>query len=569
VFAALTLLSLVLLGLPGALLGDRLASGRPAFERRALALACGLACGVVLTYLCTLAGAHLVSAIVLGLLAVALLVWRLRDPPLAPSSTGGMDLVGPAVILLATLWFALPVLRQPMPQGWDPAFHTPLIELIRAQGRVPATWAPYEPADRFNYPSGLHAYVALAARLGGASSELAFSLAFALAAALALAVVYALGRRFGGGVAAGVLAVALFGFTEGWGTPTSHAAWGGLPSLAGLALMGAFVLAVSRPGKGAILLAALFASAAAFLHHLSFFLLGFTVALTVALELVSERRWSPQARAAFIAMALASVTAGALVMLNPNGRYDTGQALRFEGEHILVLSKIVEVMGAPMLVFGLAGLALVLFTHREKEQRLLPAFAIGLIGFWASFDLLYRGAVYWINHENYTAFTPSRGLTDAAMPLAVCGAILLERLCARLPVPRVAAAIVALAIAALGGRAELARIREAQVFTGAFAEARALCQEVRRVTPVQAVIFAPNAGEVGIWLPYLCEREFNYFPEPTYGMSPYRQRKADARDPSQFAGVVAGREVFWAMRGRAELPVAASAGGWNLYRVTP
>ncbi|MGC4121039.1 MAG: hypothetical protein QM765_41970 [Myxococcales bacterium] len=90
-------------------------------------------------------------------------------------------------------------------------------------------------------------------------------------------------------------------------------------------------------------------------------------------------------------------------------------------------------------------------------------------------------------------------------------------------------------------------------------------------TPADAILFAPNAGEVGTWLPYLCGRELNYFPDPGYYQSPYRETKMRLQDPKSFAQFVApqGRQTFYATRGQAPFPLVASAGGWNLYRIGP
>lgn len=546
-------------------LAGRLSPRNP--EWLALSVATGFAAASIAAYAAVLLRAMWIAPFLIGLI-LALGVRRTR-PGLREMATAPPlgDWVGLLLIAAALAWFAGPVLARPMPQGWDPAFHTSIIEMIRRVGGLPPTWAPYEPNSKFDYPAGFHSLLAAVGSFLPVPSEVLFAGAFVAVGAAMLLMVYALGRRFGGSPAVGGAAVALYGFTDGWGTLTSHASWGGLPNLAGLVAMSGFVLAVCTPGRGALVLAAIFAASAAFVHHLSFVLLGGTVTFVVVLELVVERRLSPPVRTALGAMFAAGLTAGLVVLLNPVGRHDVAQSLRFDREGLITLGRAWEVMGAPISVLGLAGLVGALWTHRREDERLLPAWAVALLAFWVGFDIVYRGAVFFLTRQNYTAFTPSRGLTDAAVPLAVCGAILVVRLFAR--VPRVAPVALAAVLVALGWRGEVERWRAAPAHAEEFRGARALCDEVKRKTEPGAVIFAPNAGEVGIWLPYLCAREFNYFPEPSYATSEYRQRKGSIQSPLEFARFIGERPTYFATRGAWHGREVAAAGGWRLYEVKP
>ena len=570
---------LALCALCGVLAADRLTPALPRLERRVLGLVAGLAMLTIASYLAALAGFLVLAPALLGVVALLLVAIRLLTPvPLidqtASREKSGIGLPGVLALALTFAAFAIPLLLRAMPQGWDPAFHSAIVESIKRLGTLPTTWGPYEPGEKFNYPAALHAAFALYARLGGVRSDLAFTLGFVAIGALMLLAVYALGVRFGGGEKAGVLAVLLYGLTDGWGTLASHAGWGGLPNLAGLVLMAGFVLAVAEPTRGSALLAALLAAAIAFTHHLSFALLGFSFAVLIALELITERKPSKVGRAAFLALALAVATAGLMVILRPSGRFDLASAFKFEREHITDLYKAWEAMGPVLLVGGTLGLLATLFTHREPGQRLLPAWAIALVGFWVLWDMVYRAAVWWIAHGVWTALTPSRGLTDAAVPLAVCLAVFLAKILDVMSRRWSWAAVVAVALAlgAFGYKAERDRIRDAPRDRQAFADARELCREVKAKTSDDAILFAPNAGEVGIWLPYLCNRELNYFPDPGYYQSPYREAKMRIQDPREFARYIASqsqRPTFFATRGRADFALLASAGGWNLYRLEP
>ncbi|MFN7135710.1 MAG: hypothetical protein ACK4N5_26795, partial [Myxococcales bacterium] len=275
-------------------------------ERAGLGLALGAALLVVSAHLGALAGALSASAALPILALVAFgVVWTRRSA--APVAAGEPNPFAPLALVFAGAWSLTPIALRDMPLGWDPAFHTAIVELLRTQGALPATWAPYEPFERFNYPSGLHAAIALFGRLSGGDSAQLFTVAFVLVGAGALVVLFALAERFSGSRTAAAFAVLVYGLTAGWGTLASHASWGGLPNLTGLLLMMGFWLAVQHPGRAPWLAAAFLAAATAFVHHLSFALLGFSVGCLLALELLSERRLSAPARSAFKSMLLATL----------------------------------------------------------------------------------------------------------------------------------------------------------------------------------------------------------------------------------------------------------------------
>jgi hypothetical protein len=551
---------LLLATLPGIGAAERFLPSLPAGERRAFGLALGFALFTVLAYAAALVGVLWLAALGATVATVVALVSRPRG------GGDGFDGASRVALVLAFLWFAVPLLRRGVPQGWDPAFHTPIVELVRTLGHLPATWAPYEPAERFNYPAGLHALMAVFARASGLAADQVFTLTFVWLGALLLVLVHALGRRFGGGALAGTCAVLVYGLTDGWGTLSSHAAWGGLANLAGLVLMAGFVLALVGDGS-AVVLAALLAAAMALVHHLSFLLLLSMVALVAGLEILTERRLSAVGRQAMLATAGALLTAGVVVLVRPAGRYDLAQGFRWEADRMVDLVKMIDVMGPTLLVVGGIGLCVTLRTHRAPGARLLPAWAVALLAFWVLFDVVYRALVYWGSGENYTAFTPARGLTDAAVPLAVAAGVLLRPWCDRLG-PRRGPLCLGLALVALGVRGELARWQEGAGRAAPFAAAGSFCQQVRRSTPDDALIFALEAPAIRIWLPYLCAREFNYFPEPSYTMSPYRQMKASITDAAEFARQLAptGRPLYQATtRAIAGAEPILAVAGWRLY----
>jgi hypothetical protein len=570
------ILFVALCAAPGLLLADLLAPSHPALERRILGIATGFALLTIFAYLSTLIGIPWLAP---AILAAALLpLWRARrrrpPPPPAESGPRGWKLATVAfVVLCAFVWFAIPMVMRPMPWGWDTSFHAPLVEIIRSEGSFPSTWSPYEPDARFNYPAGLHADMAFLGELTGLPSDTVITVSFLLLGALLLLVVLALGRRFGGDWRSGAFAVALFGLTDGWGTLSSHGDWGGLSNLGGLVLMSSFMLSLARPSRGTTILAALAAVATAFVHHLSFVLLITVGALLILLEFVSERRLSDVGKRCAIALGLSIATAGTLVLANPSGRYELGEGFRYL-DRMVDVAKMVDVMGVPVLLLGSLGLCGTLTTHRTPPDRLLPAWTVGLLGFWILFDIIYRVIVYLTTGENYTAMTSARGLTDAAVPLSVCGGILLSKWADATGRPTLAIWLCVGLLTLICYRAPLSRVRQGASLAPAFAQARELCRVVREKTPANAVLFSPEAGgTIGLWLPYLCVRETNFFAYPGYRATEYLGRKHQIRDPVVFANYVAQsrrRPVYHASRYRGGPGKWVGAGGgWNLFELTP
>jgi hypothetical protein len=569
------LLLLSLLSAAGITGADALLPSTPTVERRILGLAGGLALLITLAYFCTSAHVPLLTlpGLVLAAIGFALLRRSNRQELTPEPRLSVSGWIGLAVVYaVALVWFAIPVLARALPQGWDPAFHVAATEIIRTEGVVPTTWAPYEPAEKFDYPAALHCVMGLYARLSGLPSSTVFSITMVTIAALTLLLIYALGARFGEARGAGALALVLYGFTDGWGTLVGHAVWGGLPNMTGLALMWAMLLASLAPGPGGLAFTTICAIGIALLHHLSFAILGFTVVLAAMFELIVTRQISPPVRRAVAASFIALGTVGVLILLRPSGRFSIAEALHFDREGMLTIARMIEVVGWPVLGPGLAGLVLVWIVRDIPNARILAAWTMGLILFWLTWDWAYRWGANHFKHEDFTAFTPSRGITDAAVLLAVLGGMFLWRLVRELPAPA-AWVGVAFGLALWHARpAEEKRLAEAKAATASAMRAEAFCRETREKTPANAVVFAPDFGEVGTWLPYLCARELNYFPDPGYAVSPYRQAKMNQRDPIAFSRLVqrdGPRPVYFATRRddrRGKL--VFRQGEWRLYDVS-
>jgi hypothetical protein len=569
------LLLLLLSAGPGLLLTDTVLPLLPPGERRPLGAGVGLGLLVICAYLCTWAGAPLTT---LGLLALvtALLVWRRRPAPLARGEPVPLlwRIATGVTLLITSAWFIVPVSLRALPAAWDPAFHVAVTEIIRTTGHLPATLAPYEPTEPFKYPAALHCVLALLARLSGLDSATVFSVATAAIAPLLLLLLSSLGARLGGHRGAGLFVVVLYSFGGGIGSLANHAAWGGLPNLASLVLMLSFVLASLSAGTGALLVATVCAVALAVLHHLSFALVGFSVGLIAALEWVSERRLSAPVRVSLLAVVGGSVAAVLLVLSRSTGRFSLAEALHFDREQMITLGKMATLLGWPVLVAGGIGLAWLLRTERSPARRVLSAWIVALLAFWVAWDIVYRLGAFAVTGKDFTAFTPSRGLTDSAVFLTVAGGIWLWHITTgwlRVPSLWIWGVFFLLAMV-LSTPAERMRLEEASESTSSARQAEDFCAAAREKTPENAVIFAPDLGPIEIWLPYLCARELSYFPDRGYATSAYRSRKIGARDPVAFARLVRserGRPAFYATRtpfngGRLVFVV----GEWRLYEVT-
>jgi hypothetical protein len=569
------LLLLSLMSAAGIAGADALLPSTPSVERRILGLAGGLALLITLAYFSTSLHAPLLTlpALLVSTLGFVLLRRReratlAREP--AWSLGGWLGLFG--LFCVTLLWFAVPVLARALPQGWDPAFHVAATQIIRTQGLVPTTWAPYEPAEKFDYPAALHCVMGLYARLSGLPASTVFSYTMVGIAALTLALIYALGARFGQSPGAGALALIVYGFTDGWGTLAGHASWGGLPNMAGLVLMWAMLLGSLGPGRRALAFTTLCAIGIALLHHLSFAILGFTVVFAAVFELIVARRVSPPVRTAVIASFAALGSVGVLILLRPSGRFSIAEAFHFDREGMLTVVRMIEVVGWPVLGFGLAGLLLTWLVRDQAPARILAAWTMGLILFWLTWDWGYRWGANNFRHQDFTAFTPSRGITDAAVLLAVLGGVFLWRIVRLLPWQPIWIGAAFLVAVWHARPAEEQRLAEARAASTGAERAESFCRETREKTPADAVVFAPDFGEVGIWLPYLCERELNYFPDPGYAASDYRAAKMNQRDPNAFSRLVQRdhpRPVFYAtrrpqQRGR----LVFRQGEWLLYDVS-
>jgi hypothetical protein len=566
------ILLLALAAAPGLLLSRILLPSSPPAERRLLGAISGGALLIISAYVATSLRAPLLTLPTLAVCALAL-GWYARGRSVAPAETGSLPVtLGLAALLLgAWCWNAAPVWIRLLPHGTDPGFHVSIIEIIRTQGQLPTTWGPYEPSERFNYPSALHCVMALYARLSGLPSERVFILSLLVCAALTLPAIYLLGRRCGGHPGAGALAVILYGFTDGWGTLASHADWGGLPNLASLLLMWGMLIASLAPAQGSLIIVTLCAVALAFLHHLSFAIVVFVAVFMTALEWLSEKRLSAPVRKTLLATCIAGATAGVAVIVKPAGHFGVAEAFRFDRETLLTAPRVLTVVGWPVLFLGSAALARVLWRGRDPQSRLFAGWTVALLAFWATWDIVYRELVFAFTHQNYTAFTPSRGLTDAAVLLAVLGgSFVWSQLAAR---PRKAAWVGALLVLAIahGWRAEEKLFTDARDERSRHEPTLAFCEELQRRTPAEAVIYGPVMGDLSMWLPYITRRETNSFPDPGYATSPWRAAKLEARTAVEFADLLRRerhRPTYYMTQstfqgGRLVLAL----NGWRLYEV--
>jgi hypothetical protein len=282
-----TLLAVLLI--PGGLLvrtlGGRSLGRLDLVSGLALRLAIGLAFWPVLFLLTSSlgwrwssAGARtLLAALVLAWIGTALASGRRTCPRAGRRDGWALPLALAAIFALiaGTRWWHVRALV--LPPWVDSVHHTLVVRLLLARGALPETCAPFVPGAPFDYHWGWHASVAFAAWIGGTSSALDVARLVLesgqLVNALVPVAVFLAGTALFRSRLAGAFAALLAGLVSWY--PAYYAAWGRYTQLAGLVLLPAAVVLLSRAVKvrsrGLLLLSAL-AVSGLFLVHVRVFL---------------------------------------------------------------------------------------------------------------------------------------------------------------------------------------------------------------------------------------------------------------------------------------------------------
>lgn len=483
-----------------------------------------------------------------GLLIAGALAWRKRHTfrlRQAPWQSRHAWLLL-AILGVSTGISAIPLAVHSIPQGWDPSFHTLLASTTVVTGRLP-TWAPYEPIP-LNYPYGSHVFIAEISLLTGIAPDQVFgvllNLLMPLATGLAL---YAFARLAWRDAGAALGAVAAYTFLGNWGS-LDYGAWGGLPNALGCFLLLAFLLVFFACGAEwtRVIVGGLLLGALPLAHHhvtltAALLLAGYGLALGVW---ALAKRGQPAGRLAvhqlrrlgLIALvAFVTVSYYAVPYLARARDVGNSDVLRY-ADHFTGL--IFDKNGWLLWVVALAGMGYMTTTalvrNRVKSSvhihwtgalaftvvasiLLLLAFLLGFYGYRA-----YSLSVY---QQPYTAFTPTRFLTDltyflavfAGFPLAVLwrwasvsGAGAMHWL--RAPWTRSALRVaIALALLITAGLNILSQFVPDQGHlepgeSAAFAW-------IEHSTPTSTVVM--NLDPTNRWAPYFTRREVTQTPIPT------------------------------------------------------
>jgi hypothetical protein len=486
-----------------------------------------------------------------GLLIAGALAWRKRHTfrlRQAPWKSRHAWLLL-AILGVSTGISAIPLAVHSIPQGWDPSFHTLLASTTVATGRLP-TWAPYEPIP-LNYPYGPHVFIAEISLLTGIAPDQVFGVLLNLLTPLATGLaLYGFARQAWRDAGAALGAVAAYAFLGNWGS-LDYGAWGGLPNALGCFLLLAFLLVFFARGAEwtRVLVGGLLLGALPLAHHhvtltAALLLAGYGLALGVwalakrgqpagRLAVHQLRRLGLTALVAFVTVSYYAVPY--LARARDVGNSDV---LRY-ADHFTGL--ISDKNGWLLWVVALAGMGYVAILAPERNRMksslhirrtgalaftviasilLLLAFLLGFYG--------YRAYSLCVYHQPYTAFTPTRFLTDltyflavfAGLPLALLwrwaraagmGAVDAMRwLRARWTRPALRG-VIALALLITAGLTMLSQFVPDQGHlepgeSAAFAW-------IERSTPADTVVM--NLDPTNRWTPYFTRREVTQTPIPT------------------------------------------------------
>lgn len=522
-------------------------------ERLAVGLALGFAFQMHLAALLA-AGPGITAVSVLlvtlaGLLLAGLLAWRMRAPSRRKSDLdrrGSLALVG--LLVVVTIIPMLPLAVHQVPQGWDPSFHSLLASTTVDTGRLP-TWAPYEPIP-LNYPYGPHVMIAEVSLISGLAPHQAFAVLLnVLLPAITAIALYAFARRALPAPGAAFAAVAAYGLLGNWGS-LDNSRWGGLPNALGFFMLLAFLTVLFGAGseRVRIIVGGILLGAIPLAHNhvmlttvILLSVYGTYLLVRVLLARAAEARREPLAalRRLLLMAAIALVTVSYFVIplaLRAREIQDSSVLRYFDHDPEVIFAD----NGWLIWLLALVGVGMLLAGRAWRQSGLLrnPALAFAVLAgvtlFTAFFCgyYVYRAYSLRVYHLPYTAFTPTRFLTDLTYFMALFAGIALDALwrwTARLPEllkrvggfgdlsANVARAGIGLALVVTAGVTMLAQFQPSEgVLSPGEEQAFAW---VRAHTPANALVV--NLDLNNRWAPYFTRREVAFTPVPvsefTYG----------------------------------------------------
>lgn len=491
-----------------------------------------------------------------GLLLAAALAWRMRRP--LPRA-GGMGWKGALAVigclaLIAGFQMAPLVVHQ-VPEGWDPSFHSLLASTTVATGHLP-TWAPFEPIP-LNYPYGPHVIVAAVSLLTGLAPDQAFAVLMnAVLPVLSGLAVYSFARRVLPTAGAALAALAAYGLLGNWGS-LDNPRWGGLPNALGLFVLLAFLTVLFGAGSDRlrVVVGGLLLGAIPLAHHhvmlttvLLLCVYGAYLIVRALLggDAAARRERLRMLRRLLLMAAIAVITVAYFVVpfaLRARTLQDSS-VLRYPDHDPGI---IFADNGWIIWALALAGAGMLLVNRLRRAATRPPApmptptasptvsrppafdfAALACVVLFAAFFggyYVYRKYSLHVYHQPYTAFTPTRFLTDMTYFMAPFAGFALDglwRWTARLPErfkriglagpwsTRLLRGGVVVALCVTAGVTMLAQFApgEGALLPG---EAQAFAW-VRAHTPQNALVI--NLDQNNRWAPYFTQREVAFTPVP-------------------------------------------------------
>ncbi len=312
------------------------------------------------------------------------------------------------------------VMRQIVPPGFDPAFHLLLAKKIALSGGIIRDWQPFENST-LNYPLGSHMLIVLFARFSGLPLPRVFQFLMVTFSVLSALAVYALGAEYFASETVGLYAAIAYSFWAFVGS-ADYLRWGGLPNqlgmLLGLGILG-LVMRVGEERKRIVLMALLFASVCLTHHHvmftMGFILIGLMVFFIATND--AQRRY----RTIFYALAIGS--AGASFFLVPYAL----KVVSLSKTNVFHMDDNWPVLGIVLVCFALDGLVLDYYRKSGRPYALHVVAAI-LVLLYLLFGWVYYYYRLHMQGEGFSAFTPSRFITDMVYFLSIFAGYSLYRL---------------------------------------------------------------------------------------------------------------------------------------------
>lgn len=388
-------------------------------------------------------GVSVAAATVCGGALATVLAWRSRRPriPRLSRRTVALSAQIAGVVAATTTLRLVPLAFQEIPRGWDPSFHSLLASTTVATGRLP-TWAPFEPIPS-NYPYGPHVLMAQITLVSGIPVHVVFAVLLngVVPAATGLAL-YAFGRRVLQGHGPALASVAAYGLLGYLGS-IDYGGWGGLPNALGFFLVLVVLTVLFTPGFDwwRVIVGGVLLGAVPLAHH---HVLLTTVLLLAAYTGYLAWRWTTHKAARPVTLRAARRLAATGVVAVLSVAYYlvpfAARALEVPDTSVLRYTDhdfSLAANGVLLWALALAGAPLV---DRRRGVRRGDAGASGrarafVVAASATLLLAYLLGYYGYRayslrryHQPYTAFTPSRFLTDLTLFLALYAGIPLAAL---------------------------------------------------------------------------------------------------------------------------------------------